>query len=95
MKMTVDCAGMLKTRFLKLIINRKQTTVNFYCFFFVSLGSASWWCCTVHQHHRIIFIIQNIIIFNIQMCAKIFYSLSDLLLISMHCQGSMNDKTDT
>ena len=33
MKMTVDCAGMVKTWFLKLIINRTQTTVNFYCFF--------------------------------------------------------------
>ena len=62
MKMTVDCAGMVKTWFLKLIINRTLTTVNFY-FFFVSLGSVSWWCCIVHQHHRII-----------QTCAKIFYS---------------------
>ena len=38
MKMTVDCVGMLKTWFLKLIINKTQTTVNFYCFFLFPLG---------------------------------------------------------
>ena len=59
--MTVDCAGKVKW-FLKWHINRTQTTFNFH-WFFVSLGSLSWWHCTVHQHHRII-----------QMCAKISYS---------------------
>ena len=34
MKMTVNCAGKVKTRFLKLIINMTQTTFNFYSFLF-------------------------------------------------------------
>ena len=34
MKMTIDCAGKVKTLFLKWIINRTQTTFNFYSFLF-------------------------------------------------------------
>ena len=34
MKMTIDCAGKVKTLFLKWIIDRTQTTFNFYSFLF-------------------------------------------------------------